>query len=124
MRTTNQVIDIPLGTREEIIEADNVMAGFQQAIAKMGANKTGAPGDQNRFAFKHATVCLHGAHSTRLLWGSAPARQFTHGYRTLGEAAHPNTYERGSRRRTRIGVGSTKRAFVPMDWRVAHPSHA
>src|SRR5262249_4946109 len=98
--TPNQVIDIPLGTREEIVEAYNVMAGVQQAIAKMGSKKTGAPGDQNRFAFKRAavclhSVCLHGAHSTRLIWGERTARQFTHGYRTLGEAVHPNTYERG-----------------------------
>jgi hypothetical protein len=51
------VIDIPLGTREEIVEAYDVMADVQQAIAKMGADKTGAPGDQNRLAFKCMTVC-------------------------------------------------------------------
>src|SRR5262249_53586065 len=73
MGTPNQVIDIPFRARVEIVEAYDVMAGVQQAIAKVGTNKTGAPGDQNRLAFKCATVCWHGAHSTGVLWGSALA---------------------------------------------------
>jgi hypothetical protein len=41
--------DVLLGAGKEIIQAQNVMPFFNQAVAKMGSQKSGAAGHQDTF---------------------------------------------------------------------------
>ena len=49
-RVVVQVIDVALGTGEEVVEADNLMPLLQQAVAEMRAKETGASGNEDAFA--------------------------------------------------------------------------
>jgi hypothetical protein len=42
-----QVLDILLGPREKIVNAENLVAVAEQAINQMRSEKSGAAGDQN-----------------------------------------------------------------------------
>jgi hypothetical protein len=44
-----QMRDVALIARIEIIDADNIITGLNQSIAKMRANKSGAAGNQDTF---------------------------------------------------------------------------
>jgi len=44
--------------REEVVDADDVVAPLEQALAQVGAEEPGAAGDQNAFTHEIAHVCL------------------------------------------------------------------
>lgn len=49
MTVVHQTIDVPFVSREEIVDADDVISIFQQPFAEMGAEKTASTGDKNVF---------------------------------------------------------------------------
>ena len=50
-RVVQQMADVPLAAGVEIIDADHVVAFFEQPFAEMGAEKAAAAGHQNGFIF-------------------------------------------------------------------------
>ena len=50
MRVVQQVDDVVLGAGEEVVHADHVVTVAEQPLAEVGAEKTGAAGDQDAFA--------------------------------------------------------------------------
>ncbi len=47
MRVFAEVVDVPLFSREEVVDAHDLMAFAQQAFAKVGAQKAGSARDQD-----------------------------------------------------------------------------
>jgi hypothetical protein len=45
-RVTQQVLDVALRPREEVVDAKNVLAASDEPIAEMGTEKAGAPGHE------------------------------------------------------------------------------
>jgi hypothetical protein len=49
----NQMLNVAFSASEKIIEAHNLVAGIDQSLAQMRAEKTGSTRDQDRFSFEH-----------------------------------------------------------------------
>ena len=54
--SADEMGDVALGAGEEIIDADDVRAPLQQALAQMRAEEAGAAGHENTFFKVHATI--------------------------------------------------------------------
>jgi hypothetical protein len=55
---TNEVLDVALGSGEEIIEADEIGAALHQAFAQVRAEEAGPAGHQNAFFQVHGIPAL------------------------------------------------------------------
>jgi len=51
--------DITLRAREEVIEADHLMSVIEEAFAQVRADETGAPGDEYAFGTVVGTILIH-----------------------------------------------------------------
>lgn len=59
LRVIEQVRDIAFRSREEIIQAENIVTVFDKAIAQVRAEEAGAAGDQNLIHDWHSRVMLY-----------------------------------------------------------------
>ena len=83
------MLDVALGAREKVVEADDVVPRFNQPVAQMRADESGAAGHQDGFAIERLFGCrasLHmSLHSKARVIAAIPGKS----YRTLGDLAHP-----------------------------------
>ena len=55
-RMGQQMLDVVLAAGEEVVDADDVVAFRNQAIAKVRTEEPGAAGDENRLAIMHVGI--------------------------------------------------------------------
>ncbi|MGB5084695.1 MAG: hypothetical protein WBO09_08795 [Methylocystis silviterrae] len=65
-RMADQVLDVVLGAREEVVDTDHVVAIGNKTVAQMRAKETRAASNENGFSFRH-NLCSHD-----LLWLRTP----------------------------------------------------
>jgi hypothetical protein len=67
-RVLEQVLDVRLASREEVVDAQYLVPGGKQALAQVRAEKSGSAGDEQLFCLKlHHRVFLVVATTTNLV---------------------------------------------------------
>jgi hypothetical protein len=56
MLVTEEMRDIALSAGEKVVDADDIAAPLQEALAQMGAEKSGPAGDENALFKVHGTA--------------------------------------------------------------------
>ena len=67
--------DVVLGAREEVVGTEDVVAGGQQPLAQVGAEKTGAAGDQDARSRVVVAHAVSGSSRLQIVRGKVQARR-------------------------------------------------